>query len=310
MRYLLPLSLVFLLISSCLDDDDDGGFVPPPNQITTLIVTDEEKFPEGLAYDAASNTVFTGSSTDGTLYSGQMDAMRMDERDLAGADIAAALGMELAGDSLFVAGGSSGKAYIVSLTDNTVRELVKDAVAAGDSSLVNDVAVAEGGMAYFTDSYAPVIYRYSGGDSLENWLDLDSIGLQYQAGFNLNGIALTPDDRYLLTVQTNTGRLFRIDTQDKSAIQVNIGDNRITGGDGMALAGNILYVVRNEQAQLVIVNMSADYALGQVASVVTGDFRFPSAVAATSDSLLILNAQLDKRGGTPDLPFTISKFAR
>jgi Cu-Zn family superoxide dismutase len=300
---------MLLLISSCLGDDDDG-FVPPPNQITTLIVTDEAKFPEGLAYDASSNTVFTGASTDGTIYSGEMDAMRMQVRNLTGADIAAALGMEVAGDSLFVAGGSSEKAYIVSLNDNTVRELSKDAVPAGDSTFINDVVVAQDGTAYFTDSYYPAMYRYTGGDSLETWIDLDSIGLEYGAGFNLNGIVLTPDDRYLLTVQTNTGRLFRVDTQDKSVVQVNIGDNRITNGDGMDLVGNILYVARNREDQLVIFTMSADYAIGQLATIVTGDFRFPSAVAATSDSLLIMNAQLDKQGGTPQLPFTISKFAR
>jgi hypothetical protein len=34
-------------------------------------------------------------------------------------------------------------------------------------------------------------------------------------------------------------------------------------------------------------------------------FAFPTAVAAVEDRLLVVNGQLDKMGGQPELPFTV-----
>ena len=36
------------------------------------------------------------------------------------------------------------------------------------------------------------------------------------------------------------------------------------------------------------------------------DFRFPTAVALAGDGLWVVNGQLDRMGGKPDLPFAIA----
>ncbi len=198
------------------------------------------------------------------------------------------------------------------LGSNQVQQLSSEEVPTGDSTFVNDVTVASDGTAYLTNSYFPVMYRYSGGDSLETWLELDSTVIDYGASFNLNGIAITPDDRYLLSVQSNTGNLYRIDVSDKSVTQVTVSGYELTAGDGIELDGNLLFVVRNMNAEVVTIEMNDDYTSGAVVQVTGGAFRFPTTIAATSDSLLVVNAQLDQQGpgGSPVLPFTISKFAR
>ena len=53
----------------------------------------------------------------------------------------------------------------------------------------------------------------------EEWLGLEGTPIEYGEGFNLNGIAATGDERYLITVQSKTGKLYRVDTESKEVIQ-------------------------------------------------------------------------------------------
>jgi Cu-Zn family superoxide dismutase len=39
-------------------------------------------------------------------------------------------------------------------------------------------------------------------------------------------------------------------------------------------------------------------------------FMFPTTAALAKGRLLVVNSQFDKRGGTPDLPFTVSSVKR
>ena len=310
MRYFLPLALSCLFVASCLDDDDVPG--PIANTTVELIVSDDAVYPEGIAYDDATDRIYTGSTVNGTIFAGDKTATRLQPLPTTGATIVAALGMEVSGTDLYIAGGPTGSAYVVNLGNNQVRQLGSAAVPTGDSTFVNDVTVAGGGTAYLTNSFFPVMYRYSGGDSLESWLNLDSTIVDYGPSFNLNGIAITPDDRYLLSIQTTTGNLYRIDVSDKSVTQVTVSGYPLTAGDGIELDDDLLFVVRNMNAEVVTIEMNDDYTSGEVVQVTGGAFRFPTTIAATSDSLFVVNAQLDQQGpgGSPVLPFTISKFAR
>ena len=94
----------------------------------------------------------------------------------------------------------------------------------------------------------------------------------------------------------------------------------------MDIDGQSLYVVRNANAQIVKVDLSADFSTGAVDTITTSPaFLFPTAavVVGTGDGhghghdgesdsskLLVLNAQLDKLfgGGSPKLPFTITSI--
>ena len=310
MRYLLPLALPLVFLASCQDDDDVPG--PVANTTVELVVSDDAVFPEGIAYDDATDRLYTGSTVNGTIYGGAKTDPRLEVLSTTGDRIQAALGMEVSGAILFIAGGPTGAAYLLDLRSNQVQQLNSEEVPAGDSTFVNDVTAGSDGTAYLTNSFFPVMYRYTGGDTLETWLELDSTIIEYGASFNLNGIAITPDDRYLLAIQSNTGNLYRIDVNDKSVTQVTVSGYQLTAGDGIELDGDLLFVVRNMNAEVVTVEMNDDYSSGTVVQVTGGAFRFPTTIAASSDSLFVVNAQLDQQGpgGSPVLPFTISKFAR
>jgi hypothetical protein len=85
----------------------------------------------------------------------------------------------------------------------------------------------------------------------------------------------------------------------------------------MDIQARSLYVVRNANAQIVKVNLSADSSTGVVDTVTTSPaFLFPTAAIVVAkkgnvaDRLLVLNAQLDKflGGGAPTLPFTVTSI--
>ena len=57
---------------------------------------------------------------------------------------------------------------------------------------------------------------------VEAWLALSGTPLEYEEGFNLNGIASSPDGAYLIVVQSNTGELFRITTETKEVTQIDL----------------------------------------------------------------------------------------
>ena len=106
-----------------------------------------------------------------------------------------------------------------------------------DTSFVNDLTIAPSGTVYATDSRDSIIYRIhengSGIFQLERWLPLAGMPIRYRPGFNLNGIAATANGLYLLTVQSNTGKLFRISIMDRSIAEVSLGGDSLTNGDGL-----------------------------------------------------------------------------
>lgn len=159
----------------------------------------------------------------------------------------------------------------------------------------------------------PELYRVfpngAGGYSQETFLDFEGTPVEYEEGFNLNGLAATPDARYLITVKSLGGQLFRIDTRSREVVEIDTGDADLTNGDGLLLLGRTLYVVRNQNEVIVPVELSSDLSRGVAGEGFTDDsFMYPTTIAAHDGRLLAVNSQFDARdeGRRPDLPFTVS----
>jgi sugar lactone lactonase YvrE len=111
---------------------------------------------------------------------------------------------------------------------------------AGASAFINDVAVT-GSTAYFTDSMRSAIYAVD-----INRLTVRTIALPdipNDTGFNLNGIVATPDQRALLAVQTNTGKLWRIDPAGGHALVRTIKSRGFDVPTTIAMLHGDLYAV-------------------------------------------------------------------
>jgi Cu-Zn family superoxide dismutase len=256
--------------------------------------------------------VFVSSTTDGTIFRGRSSDETLAPFLAGGTDgRTTAIGLEVDTDGhLFVAGGPTGVVFVY---DELTGALLAKLSGGSSPTFINDIAVDRNGVGYATDSQSPVIYRIvpngSGGYTLERWLELSGTPIVYTAGFNLNGIVVSSNDKYLFTVQTNTGKIFRIDIATKAIVQVDVGGAVFPNGDGLWLQGNSLYVLQNQQEIVNEILMQQNQASGALVSQTTDpSFMLPTSLVGARGRLLVVNSQFDKRapGMSPVLPFTVS----
>lgn len=278
----------------------------------TYTLPGDKVFPEGVAYDAATDNFYVGSTQSGTVYRGnvrdgpgELEVFLPGGRD--GRTSVTGMKVDEYG-RLFIAGRNTGRAFVYDTASGDLIKVLKTPPAA--RTLLNDVTVTADA-AYFTDSFRPVLFRVpltpENVGETEAWLELRPTVIPHGTGFNLNGIAATPDGRYLLTVHFDSGRLYRIDTHTKEVAEVDLEGTRLTTGDGLGLEDDTLYIVREIPASVVTVALSDDVASGKVTSSLTHpSFRLPTTLAKAGDRLLIVNSQLD--GRPPELPFTVTSL--
>jgi sugar lactone lactonase YvrE len=277
------------------------------------VLPGEQVFPEGVAYQSDTGDFYVGSTTDGTVFRGNVeggpkeaDVFLEPESD----GRTTAIGMEVDEEGrLFIAGGDTGRIFVY---DTDSADLVRRLDTPDtEATFLNDVAVTSDGDAYVTDSLRPVLFRVpstaDGVGEAEPWLNFEGTPAEYQEGFNFNGIDATGDGGYLVAVQSNTGELFRIDIESKQVVEIDLGGKTLTNGDGLLLDGHTVYVVRNEEGLIVPVKLSGEYITGKVGEPFTDpSFAFPTTIAKTDGRLLVVNSQFDKQEGEPELPFTVS----
>ncbi len=136
----------------------------------------------------------------------------------------------------------------------------------------------------------------------------DGSAFAYTTGFNANGIVSLVRGRLLVVVQSNTGKLFRIDTRTRGVSEIAVEGATLTNGDGLVAKGNRLYVLRNAVNEIVELKLLRNRRGARHVRTIRSDaFMFPTTAARDGRRLLVVNAQFDKRPtGSPVLPFTVS----
>lgn len=297
----------------------------PRPTVASYTLPGQAVFPEGVAVDG--ERFYVSSTSTGAIFRGSLDRPRASVYLAGGANgRTTAIGLEAVRKRLIVAGGATGRVFVYSTaTGKFVRDYTTGP-APGRPTFVNDATAAPNGDIYVTDSMRPTLHRIpadsirhrsTNTDALSVFLDLTGSAFQLQPGNNANGIEATPDGRYLLVVQSNTGKLFRIGIADRSVTEVSLGTETLRNGDGLELQGQRLYVARNRDGIVVRVDMSRDYASGRVVRALSGPFRFPTTIAGHDRRLLVVNSQFDRRAmagqpapAPPVEPFTVSSVRR
>ena len=261
----------------------------------------------------ASGNFYAGSTTDGTVFRGNVSEPGTEAEVLLepGTDgRSAAIGMKVDAEGrLFIAGGMTSQLFVY---DTSTGELIDAFSNDGENTFVNDVTLTPDGPAYFTDSMTPELYRVypdgSGGYEFESFLSFRGTPAEYGEGFNLNRIAASEDRRYLVTVNSSTGELLRMDTRGKEVTPIDTGGADLTNGDGIFLDGRTLYVCHNQQEEILPLVMSEDFASGEPGEPFTdASVMHPTTIAVSGERLYAVNPQFDRReGGEPELPFDVS----
>jgi hypothetical protein len=115
-----------------------------------------------------------------------------------------------------------------------------------------------------------------------------------QAGFNANGIVARGG--WLILVQSNAGLLFRVDPKTGATRQIDTGGYSVTNGDGLALRNGKLYVVRNANNLVAVLNLGSDLLSASLVGEITSpaapnNLDVPTTATVALDRLWVVNAR-------------------
>ncbi|GIH22559.1 hypothetical protein Aph01nite_08690 [Acrocarpospora phusangensis] len=264
--------------------------------------------PEGIAIGRGPVAYF-GSRASGAIY--QADLRIGEGKIINPGPGTPSLGLKIDGRGrLFVSGGTAGNARVL---DARSGEVLKSYQLASGAAFVNDVALSRHA-AYFTDSTNPVLYKLPLGR--HGTLPAEAVkipltgDIAYTTGINVNGIAPAPDGRSLLVIQSNTGKLFRVNPRTGATTLVDIGTESLANGDGLLLEGRTLYVVQNRLNTVTVLHLDRHARTGKVVRKLTDPrFDVPTTIAPFRGRLYLPNARFTTTP-TPTTPYTVVAIKR
>jgi sugar lactone lactonase YvrE len=170
-------------------------------------------------------------------------------------------------------------------TAGFINDLVitRKAVYATDSNNAQVAVVPLGWMGHLPDAGEAYLLPLGGDFALA-------------AGFNNNGIALK--DGWLITIQSNTGALYRINKTTGVAKKIDT-PYVATNGDGLAVRGDRMYVVRNQNNLVAVLNVTnlggdqpAAALVGEILSPpAPNNLQVPTTATFALDKLWVVNAR-------------------
>ncbi len=267
--------------------------------------------PEGIVA-GKGGVIYSGSLATGSIYAADAKTGAGEVLVNVTGRVAVGLNYDRRSDYIFAAGGPSGKAWVYDAkTGATVGEFTLGA------GFINDVALTREA-AYFTNSARAEIYRLplGKGGALPAQGDVQTIPLtgewEQVQGFNANGIVATIKGKYLIIVNSTTGKLYRVDPATGEAKVVDLGGYSVAAGDGLLLDGRTIYVVRNRLKTVAKIKLAGNFARGQLIAELTEPadlLDVPTTITSVKGRLYVVNA----RFGNPSpstATYTIVKLAK
>jgi hypothetical protein len=261
--------------------------------------------PEGIAIKA--NSFYVGSIPTGRVWKGNLRTGQGTE--LVPDRGRRAIGVEVDHrNRLWVAGGPTGDGYVYNASTGAD---VAQFNFTDDASFVNDVVVTKRA-AWFTDSMRQFLYKVPIGlnGELGAAEPVPLTGdIVFQSGFNVNGIDATPNGKKLIIVQSNTGKLFKVNRSGVARL-INLGGATVPG-DGLLLHGKRLYaVVRSPADGIVVIRLRPNHLAGTVVRTITNtDLDDPTTIDQHGSRLYAVNARFSTPPG-PDVEYWVTQLRR
>src|SRR5918992_5109234 len=263
----------------------------------TIALPDEFR-PEGIA-SGPKDSFYVGSIPQGSVYRG---SYRTGEGEVLvpphpGRNHTG-LKVDSRNDLLFVAGGASKGIYVYD--SETGRDVASFAIP--DAGFINDVVLTRKA-AYFTDSQVQRFYRVKiGRHGGLGQLEVIPITGEfvYTTGFNANGIEAVKGGRRLIMVKSNTGQLFSVRPRSGHSREIEL-DGTVVNGDGILLRGKTLYVVRNRDNKIAVVDLKRDLREGEIEDELTDPLLdVPTTIAPFGRFIYAVNARFDRPDDSDD----------
>jgi DNA-binding beta-propeller fold protein YncE len=295
--------------SAALADHGKGKGKTKPTKVFTLDPSTHGN-PEGVASVNHGRVFFVGATGDGTIYRGTVGNPTVSEFIVGGSG-KSAIGLEVAGGKLYVAGGMTGKVLVYELRTKALVATFDT----GSGGFLNDLVVTRKGDVYVTDSFRPTLWHITAaqvqaGSGTPSGIPV-APEIHYTAGqFNLNGIVARKGGNQLIVVQSNEGKLFRIGFKSGAAngrLIRQIAADPLVGGDGLLLDHGRLIVVQGSPAALKFLKLNGDATRAELRATRTDPtLRGPSTVDRAKNLYLVVNADF----ATSTKPFTVTGLSR
>ena len=253
--------------------------MPSPAAPAETIVAERGGFiPEGVEYDTTNSRFLTGSLSEGSIFEidddGRVTAVVSDP------DLVSSVGIEVdePNNRLLVAnsdrsvfdGASAGQAKlgVYDLTTGERIAMVDLAAAimeapADAAYFANDVAAADDGTAYVTDTRMGAIYRVGP--------DYEVSVLHRFEGFGPNGIVHHPSGYLLVCGGTD---LWKVPVDDPAGATGVALPEEIDGQDGMVwMSDGRLAIVSNSGSRVVTLTSEDDWATAQLVAVASYEMQ-------------------------------------
>ncbi|WP_406049733.1 SMP-30/gluconolactonase/LRE family protein [Streptomyces virginiae] len=264
-------------------------------------------YPEGIAADPRTRTVYVGSYADGTVYRarpGRGEAEVFLPSGTDGRRTANGLRVDALG-RLWVTDSTAGVAVYDTADGSRLAHFEVTQGPGAPAHFVNDLAFAPDGTAYLTDSVRAVIYRVTseqlaaGSGTLTEAYDLSPALRPRPAGsFSLNGIVADRAGRYLLTVDMTAGDLYRVDLRTGAVRRVDLGGGDLKAADGLDLSPDgTLRVAHNTTNTLTRWQVRGDGTRARLTRTITDpSLQIPTTLVHTPGRTLVVRSQFDKGG--------------
>jgi sugar lactone lactonase YvrE len=271
---------------------------------TTVGAVAAPPFPHTIVLPGAHSAEGIATGSGSTFYAGELFTGDIFRGDLRTGNVATfidapagrnALGIRVDEQDglLFVAGGFTGQGYVYDLA--TGADIAVFQFGTPPGSIINDVIVAAGA-AWFTDSVQPHLYRVpiTGDGSVGAFETLTVTGpaADLTGGFNMNGIAASPDGSTLIVAHSANGTLYTVDPTTGASASIAGAD--VPNVDGILFEGSRLWAVRNNDNRIVELRLSGDLSSATIVRTITDDaFEVPTTVARWGNRLATVNAKFD-----------------
>lgn len=283
-RLLVSLLTVALGLTVCTSAPASGRVAAPERPFPAHIDLPDGFQPEGIAIGPGA-TAWLGSLADGDIY-------RVSLRTGEGSVVVPGTGTPAVGlkrdgsGRLYVAGGPSGTARVIDTGSGAITSY------ALGGAFVNDVVLTRKA-AWFTDSGVPRLYRLDRGEGGAPAATATPVTLTGEwvqgTGFGANGIATAPGGKALLVVNSETGKLYRVET---TGVATEVDTVSLKSGDGLLRHGRLLYVVRNQEDTVVVLRLDrTGLDAEQVRTITSDDFDVPTTLARFGTHLYLPNAR-------------------
>ena len=141
------------VLSACGNNPAPAAPAPDATRVYTLDPPTHRN-PEGIAWDEASRTFFVGAYNDGTIYRGGLDDPTV-RPFIKGTPGRSAVGLKVAADRLYVAGGIYGDLRVY----DVATKAQVGTFSTGQGGFLDDLVVTDTGDVWVTDSVRPMLWH-------------------------------------------------------------------------------------------------------------------------------------------------------